>query len=97
VRDGLPADQSVHVHVELVTDVLVDLPSRAQNVAALERVGLGKGSWIFHRDLHIQVSQDRPGVAFRHVQLVGMRCSCTVEPGLVVEVHGIDHQRVALP
>jgi hypothetical protein len=38
-----------------------------------------------------------PGVPLDDVQLLGMRCTASIEPELVVEADGVDDERIAVP
>jgi len=53
---SLLADQVLRVHIELVADVLVNLPVREERKSPVKRMRFCEGFRIFERDFHLQVA-----------------------------------------
>ena len=70
--------QVLCVDVELVADVLVNLPIGEQREGPVEGVGFGERLGVFERDLHLEMSEIRTPVAFDDMSLKPMLSTTSV-------------------
>src|SRR5205823_6490623 len=73
------------------------LPSGREREDASEHIRFREGFWILDRQLNVEVTEIRTPVTFNHVHRIAMRLTGGIQPGFVVETHGVDDKSVTFP
>src|SRR5437867_9142696 len=89
----LPADTRKVFLV--LADVFNQLGVRQKVEAYVHRPWLRVGLRVVHGELEIEMPEVAAPEALRRAQCVGVRQAAVVHPGLVVEPHGIDDERIS--
>src|ERR1700682_2719501 len=82
--------------VVLLADIFHKIRVRFQSGVSIQGKRLGIGSRVLDGSFPFDVPQVGAGRTLNSVQLFGARVTGEVDPELVVETDGVDHQRVAL-